>query len=129
MVEVRCEQLAHGYWALTAGRWVDARVVFRAGTRRAGVAACAVRLAMVPFSVEVAEQFLHSSHVLVHRLAQKVHHERLEHPAEEESGRVMASGGSNTISTGGAISISPSVRRLTGHPSCAPTDSIAMRRL
>ena len=36
---------------------------------------------------------------------------------------------SNTISTGRAISISPSMRRLTGHPSCAPTDSIAMRRL
>ena len=43
--------------------------------------------------VGVAEQFLHSSHVLVHRLAQEFHYERLEHPAEEESGRGMASGG------------------------------------
>ena len=65
--------------------------------------------------VGVAEQFLHSSHVLVHRLAQEFHHERLEHPAEEESGRGMASGGLE--------------RRPTGRPSCASTDSIAMRRL
>jgi L-idonate 5-dehydrogenase len=28
-----------------------------------------------------------------------------------------------------AISISPSMRRLRGHPSCAPTDSIGMRHL
>ena len=80
-------------------------------------------------AVGVAEQFLHSSLVLVHRLAQEFHPERLEHPAEEESGRGMARVVSNTISTGRAISFSPSVRRLTGHPSCAPTDRIAMRRL
>ena len=52
MVEVRCEQLAHGYSALTAGRWVNEGVVFRAGTHRAGVATCAVRLAMVLWWLE-----------------------------------------------------------------------------
>jgi hypothetical protein len=77
---------------LTARRWVDARLVFRAGTRRAGVAACAVRSGDGAVVVGVAVV-------------------------------------SNTISTGRAISISPSMRRLTGYPSCAPTDSIAMRRL
>src|SRR4029453_17395015 len=43
--------------------------------------------------VGVAEQFLHSSHVLVHRIAQEVHSERLEHPAEKKPGQGMASGG------------------------------------
>ena len=63
-----------------------------------------------PVGVGVAEQFLHSSHVLVHRRAQKVHHERLEHPAEENRVGLWLRVVSNTISTGGAISISPSVR-------------------
>jgi hypothetical protein len=66
-----------------------------------------------PVGVGVAEQFLHSSHVLVHRRAQKVHHERLEHPAEENRVGLWLRVVSNTISTGGAIS---------SHPQCAPPD-------
>jgi hypothetical protein len=79
--------------------------------------------------VGVAEQFLHSSHVLVHRLGREVHHERLEHPAEEEPVGIWLRGVSNTSSTGPRdlyLTLNAPPERA---PECAPTDSIAMRRL
>jgi hypothetical protein len=126
---VRGEQLSpRGYSALTAGGWVDARAAFERALAEQESPHAPFGLAMVLWWLELRNSSsirrMSWYTVLPRRFTPNGWSTRLKENRVGEWLQVA-----NTISTGRAISISPSMRRLTGHPSCAPTDSIAMRRL
>jgi hypothetical protein len=85
MVEVRGEQLSpRGTRRSRLGGCFDARAVFERALAEQESPHAPFGLAMV----------------LVHRLGREVHHERLEHPAEEEPVGIWLRVVSNTSSTG-----------------------------